>query len=271
MRALAEVRERAGARALGLAAVQRAGVDAHRAQLLGEPVHVVLGAHEHDRAALAGGDLGRPRSACPRADTSSTWCSIVVTLAVAGATECVTGSCRYWRTSLSTSPSSVAENSRRWPSGGVRSRIARTWGMKPMSAIWSASSSAVISTSDRSQVPWRTWSDRRPGVATSRSTPRRSWSTWRGNDMPPTTTRHQRPSERASGVSASPPASRARGSGRGSGRAGLCGPATAGRRGGTAARGRTPASCRSRSGRGRACRGRRARRAGSRPGSGTAR
>ena len=43
-----------------------------------------------------------------------------------------------------------------------------------MSAIWSASSSVTKRTSSRTQVPCRTWSDSRPGVAMSRSTPR--WS-----------------------------------------------------------------------------------------------
>ena len=50
--------------------------------------------------------------------------------------------------------------------------MARTWGRKPMSAIRSASSIAVTSIADRSQVRWLVWSVRRPGVATSRSIPR---------------------------------------------------------------------------------------------------
>jgi hypothetical protein len=49
----------------------------------------------------------------------------------------------------STAASSVAENSIRWPSGGVMSRSRRTAGRKPRSAMWSASSSTLISTSSR--------------------------------------------------------------------------------------------------------------------------
>ncbi len=136
-------------------------------------------------------------------ETWSTWWSMVVTLAVDGATECVTGSARYCLTSLLTSPSSVAENSSRWPLLGVRSRISRTCGMKPMSAIWSASSSAMKLQSPRFAVPCRTWSERRPGVAMSRSTPRESASAWRAKAIPPTAVRHHRPRDLASGVSES--------------------------------------------------------------------
>ena len=55
--AVLEVGQDAVALALGLAAVQRRRVHALLTQPLGEPVHVGLGAHEHDRAALAGADL----------------------------------------------------------------------------------------------------------------------------------------------------------------------------------------------------------------------
>ena len=72
-----------------------------------------------------------------------------------------------------------------------------------MSAIWSASSSATKRTSSSTQVPCRTWSESRPGVAISRSMPRSSCSAWRPNDIPPTTVRHHRPSDFASGISAS--------------------------------------------------------------------
>ena len=61
--------------------------------------------------------------------------ALLLLAATAGATECSTGSCRYCCTSASTSPSRVAENSNRWPFGSVRSRISRTCGRKPMSAI----------------------------------------------------------------------------------------------------------------------------------------
>ena len=53
------------------------------------------------------------------------------------------------RARTSTATSSVAENSIRWPSGGVMSRSRRTAGRKPRSAMWSASSSTLISTLSR--------------------------------------------------------------------------------------------------------------------------
>ena len=63
-----------------------------------------------------------------------------------------------------------------------------------MSAIRSASSIAVTSIADRSQVRWLVWSVSRPGVATSRSIPRCSSAACRLNDMPPTTEVTVRPS-----------------------------------------------------------------------------
>ncbi len=59
--ALLEVRERPGAGALRHAAVQRVGLHAGLAQLLGDAVGAQLGADEDDRAALAGGDRGGDR------------------------------------------------------------------------------------------------------------------------------------------------------------------------------------------------------------------
>ena len=76
-------------------------------------------------------------------------------------------------TSWPTPRSSVAENSSRWPPAGVASRIRVTAGMKPRSAMWSASSRIVISMSSSVQAPRSSRSIRRPGVATTRSTPRR--------------------------------------------------------------------------------------------------
>ena len=65
---------------------------------------------------------------------------MVPTVAVAGSALCTTGSCRYLRTRRSTSWSSVAENSRPWTSSGSRPMMASISGMKPRSAMWSASS-----------------------------------------------------------------------------------------------------------------------------------
>ena len=72
-----------------------------------------------------------------------------------------------------------------------------------MSAIRSASSSAVTVTSERSQVRWSVWSVSRPGVAISRSTPRLSSAACRLNDIPPTTEVTVRPIALANGASAS--------------------------------------------------------------------
>ena len=90
-------------------------------------------------------------------------------------------------TSWPTPRSSVAENSSRCPPAGVASRIRVTAGMKPRSAMWSASSRTVISMSSRVHAPRSSRSIRRPGVATTRSTPRRIRSIWRPMDTPPYT------------------------------------------------------------------------------------
>ena len=72
-----------------------------------------------------------------------------------------------------------------------------------MSAIRSASSIAVTSIPDRSQVRCLVWSVSRPGVATSRSIPRCSSAAWRLKDIPPTTEVTVRPSALAYGSTAS--------------------------------------------------------------------
>ncbi len=83
--------------------------------------------------------------------------------------------------------SRVAENSNRWPAAGVWSSSEVTCGMKPMSAIWSASSSTVTATRSSRQAPRSMRSLSRPGVATTTSAPARSALAWRSADMPPTT------------------------------------------------------------------------------------
>ncbi|SLB29586.1 Uncharacterised protein [Mycobacteroides abscessus subsp. abscessus] len=74
-------------------------------------------------------------------------------------------------TSLSTPLSSVAEKRRRCPSCGVDERMRVTTGRKPRSAMWSASSSTVISTASRLTNFCFMRSSRRPGQATTMSTP----------------------------------------------------------------------------------------------------
>ena len=125
---------------------------------------------------------------------------MVSTEACTGASECVAAFRRYARTSESTSRSSVALNSRRWPFGFVMSRISRTTGRKPMSAIWSASSSTVMETSDRSTEPRLTRSISRPGVATSTVTPRSRARTCLAYGMPPAMRRTLSPVPCASGA-----------------------------------------------------------------------
>ena len=75
---LAELGQRAGAYPLGLAAVQGAGADADRGELLGQPVDGHLGAHEHDRAAVRARRSTAMMSNFSRGGISSRWCSIVV-------------------------------------------------------------------------------------------------------------------------------------------------------------------------------------------------
>ncbi|SDC43732.1 hypothetical protein F558DRAFT_01879 [Streptomyces sp. AmelKG-A3] len=128
---------------------------------------------------------------------------MVVTAPADGSTECTTGSLRNILTSRSMFLSRVAENSIRCPSASTCLSRATTCGMKPMSAIWSASSSTVIATSSRRQSPRSMRSLSRPGVATSTSAPRRSDPAWRLIDMPPTTVATRRFTDVAYGVSAS--------------------------------------------------------------------
>ena len=83
---------------------------------------------------------------------------------------------------------------------GVLSSRAVTSGRKPMSAIWSASSSTVISMSSSEHSPFSIRSPRRPGVATRMSTPRRRSRICLSYGLPPNAVRLNRPSDRASGV-----------------------------------------------------------------------
>ena len=133
----------------------------------------------------------------------TTWWAMVVTLAWPELTWWVTGSFRYCFTSRSTAPSKVAENSSRCPPAGTASRISVTAGMKPRSAMWSASSSTTISIRPRSTAPCSIRSISRPGVATTMSTPRWNARSCGVYDMPPATRTTDRSTVRASGVSTS--------------------------------------------------------------------
>ena len=81
-----------------------------------------------------------------RSPTRMVTCSMVSTEASTAAVECSTGLCMNSLTSFPTSPSRVAENNSRCPWEGVKRNSLRTWGRNPMSAIWSASSSATMLT-----------------------------------------------------------------------------------------------------------------------------
>ncbi|CAM5736635.1 hypothetical protein SALBM311S_06775 [Streptomyces alboniger] len=89
-----------------------------------------------------------------------------------------------------------------WTRPGTSTRALHL-GMKPMSAIWSASSRTVMVTSSSRQSPRSMRSFSRPGVATTTSAPPRSAPACLPIDIPPTTVAGRRPTERAYGVSAS--------------------------------------------------------------------
>ena len=119
--------------------------------------------------------------------TAHTRWSMAVTGDVEGSTAWWSGSWRNSSTSRSTPLSRVAEKSMRWPRAGVARRMRRTAGRKPRSAMWSASSRTVTDTSSRPTRPCPMRSSRRPGQATTTSTPAArafSWGFW---DTPPKT------------------------------------------------------------------------------------
>ena len=120
--------------------------------------------------------------------------------AAAESTECTAGSLRNRRTSTSTALSRVAENSIRWPSGGVASISRRTTGRNPRSAMWSASLTTLISTSSRWQCPCSMRSASRPGQATTMSTRLRRAVTCGFCPIPPNMVVTVRSMEAASGA-----------------------------------------------------------------------
>jgi hypothetical protein len=144
----------------------------------------VLGADEEQRAARAGGDLGgdvdlrvalhRVHAVVHRRDGR------------VGAGDGVHGRVdEVLADQLVDAAVEVAENSSRWVPSAVMSSSAVTAGMKPRSAMWSASSSTVICSASSVHSRWSMRSCSRPGVATTTSTPRRSWSIWRPIEAPP--------------------------------------------------------------------------------------
>ncbi|MCY1417353.1 hypothetical protein D9M71_328860 [compost metagenome] len=102
----------------------------------------------------------------------NTRCSIRSTVVFGGVTSMRSGLCSSLPARSVMSLEKVAENSRFWRLAGKRARTFFTSWTKPMSSMRSASSSTRISTWDRSTLPWPARSSRRPGQATSTSTPR---------------------------------------------------------------------------------------------------
>ena len=95
--------------------------------------------------------------------TSRNRCSMASTVVLGEATSWRTGSVRYRLTSRSTAPSRVAENSSVWWSRSRRRSTHSTWGMNPMSAMRSASSSTRVSMSATDSSPRSPRSISRPG------------------------------------------------------------------------------------------------------------
>ena len=150
------------------------------------------------------GALVRSTSTCTRCarSTCSTWWSIAETGDCAESAWWVTGWFRKRLTRVSMAASRVAENSSRWPVRGVCSRIRRTAGRKPRSAMWSASSSTVTSMSPSEQWRCLIRSSSRPGQASTMSAPRRRLLTCGTWLTPPKIVIVVRPAAVASGLRA---------------------------------------------------------------------
>ena len=112
-------------------------------------------------------------------------CCISSTVGSRDSTSWRTGSFMYRLTSWRTPPSSVAENSIVWCSDSMRCSSFCTCGMKPRSAMRSASSTTSISTARRDSSRRSSRSMSRPGVPMTASTPLRRAAIWRSIDAPP--------------------------------------------------------------------------------------
>ena len=110
---------------------------------------------------------------------SAKWtrCEMVSTTEAGGVTVTSTGSCRILAASWAMSGGIVAEKKSVCRRAGSSGRMRRMSWMKPMSSMRSASSRTKKRTLSSEIWPCPTRSSRRPGVATSRSTPRCSTST----------------------------------------------------------------------------------------------
>ena len=118
--------------------------------------------------------------------TKMTFCWTFSTVVAWGVTETRTGSgFRSSPASLPISVGMVAEKKRFCRALGRYFTIRRIGRMKPMSSIWSASSRTKVSTPWRVTVFSPRWSIRRPGVATSTSTPGAMARIWPPYFTPP--------------------------------------------------------------------------------------
>ena len=117
---------------------------------------------------------------------AKTRCTTVEATTCSGATSMRTGSSEKVFEMAMISFDSVAERSSVWRLAGTVVMIRFSGGRKPMSSMRSASSSTTISMPDRSMVRRSRWSIRRPGVATTISTPRRRVRTCPMIGSPPT-------------------------------------------------------------------------------------
>ena len=119
-----------------------------------------------------------PSTGCAR-------CAMVWAMVFCAATCTSCGLSRNSSASALMRGSKVAENSSDWRCLGRRLRMRLIAGRKPMSSMRSASSSTSTCTASSLTLPRSRWSIRRPGQATSTSTPRRSWSTCGCMPTPP--------------------------------------------------------------------------------------
>ena len=260
----------AGAGVLAEVAVQLDGGHAAAVELAGQRLGAVLGAGEDDRAAGRAGQVDQHRDPVLAADVQH----VVVHRRDRRLRRVGLVGDRLVEEPLDQHVDRLVERGREQqplavPAGSGRAGGVRT-GRKPRSAMWSASSSTVISTAPSEQWPWPIRSSSRPGQASTMSTPRRRPWTCGFWPTPPKTVRV---------VQAGGLGQRREGrvdladqlAGRGQDQGARAAAAPAGRAGGEPGDQRaagTRRSCRSRCGRGRARRGRRASRAASRPGSG---
>ena len=116
-----------------------------------------------------------------------TLCAMRSAVADTGATATSTGFVSSAAASLAIAGGMVAEKKRLWRFLGSMPTMRWMSRMKPRSSIRSASSSTNTPTSSSVSARWLMRSSRRPGVATTMSTPRAQARIWRPIGTPPNT------------------------------------------------------------------------------------